>query len=117
MFPLTPTESLPCFQVMEKKEKAEKERSKKRKAFEQGKMLGISGREMFEFNPETVQADDDEATEEMTYSRVNNDDNDENGQETEDSSQTVNCLTHRIYSTCVHTVQSVKFGCVPIWKN
>ena len=88
---------------MEKKEKAEKERSKKRKAFEQGKMLGISGREMFEFNPETVQADDDEATEEMTYLRVNNDDNNENEQETEDSEQAVSHLTYSIYSIYVRT--------------
>ena len=88
---------------MEKKEKAEKERSKKRKAFEQGKMLGISGREMFEFNPETVQADDDEATEEMTYLSVNNDTNNENGQEIEDSEQTVSHLTYSMYSIYVCT--------------
>ena len=69
-------------QIQEKKAKAEKERTKKRKAFEQGKMLGISGREMFEFNPETVQADDDEVTDEMSlYTREPN--GDEEGMDNE----------------------------------
>lgn len=34
---------------------------KKKSDFKQGKMLGISGRELFEFNPDLVEGDDDEA--------------------------------------------------------
>lgn len=37
------------------------EKDKKRSEFKQGKMLGISGREMFEFNPDLVAGDDAEA--------------------------------------------------------
>ncbi|XP_045178488.2 zinc finger CCCH domain-containing protein 15-like [Mercenaria mercenaria] len=36
---------------------------KKKSDFKQGKAFGISGREMFEFNPDLVQGDDEEATE------------------------------------------------------
>lgn len=50
-----------CFQLKEKKEKAEKEMSQKKEAFKAGRTLGISGRELFEFNPELVQGDDEEA--------------------------------------------------------
>ncbi|KAK3082809.1 hypothetical protein FSP39_005975 [Pinctada imbricata] len=41
----------------------EASKEKKKKDFTQGKMFGISGREMFEFNPDMVTMDDDEATE------------------------------------------------------
>ncbi len=34
--------------------------AKKKEAFKQGKTLGISGREMFLFNPELVGGDDDD---------------------------------------------------------
>lgn len=37
----------------------EAEQSKKRADFKSGKMLGISGRQMFEFNPDLVSGDDD----------------------------------------------------------
>lgn len=83
--------------IQEKKAKAEKERTKKRKAFEQGKMLGISGREMFEFNPETVQADDDEVTDEMSlYTREPN--GDEEGMDNEQAAGEVHDLTNMDFS-------------------
>jgi len=45
----------------EKIAKAEAEQKKKKQDFTAGRMLGISGREMFTFNPDLLQADDDEA--------------------------------------------------------
>ena len=47
--------------MREKKDKAEKEMSQRKEAYKAGKMSGISGRELFEFNPEYVQGDDEEA--------------------------------------------------------
>ena len=38
---------------------AEKEMAKKKEAFKQGRTLGISGREVFLFNPELVRGDED----------------------------------------------------------
>ena len=35
--------------------------SQRKEAYKAGKMSGISGRELFEFNPEYVQGDDEEA--------------------------------------------------------
>ena len=49
-------------QLKEKREKAEVAKGQRRDAYKQGKLLGISGRELFEFNPDAVQ-DDDEAAE------------------------------------------------------
>lgn len=48
-------------QIREKKEKAEKEVSQRKEAYKAGKTHGISGRELFEFNPDYVEGDDDEA--------------------------------------------------------
>ena len=47
--------------MKEKKDKAEKEMSQKKEAYKAGRTHGISGRELFEFNPELVQGDDEEA--------------------------------------------------------
>ena len=47
--------------MREKKEKAEKEMSQRKEAYKAGKTSGISGRELFEFNPDYVQGDDEEA--------------------------------------------------------
>ena len=52
----------PPTQLKEKREKAEEAKGQRRAAFKQGKLLGISGRELFEFNPDAIQ-DDDEAAE------------------------------------------------------
>ncbi|XP_074648598.1 zinc finger CCCH domain-containing protein 15-like [Tubulanus polymorphus] len=40
-----------------------KDKEKKKSDFKQGRCLGISGREMFEFNPDLITGDDDEADE------------------------------------------------------
>ncbi|XP_061193130.1 zinc finger CCCH domain-containing protein 15-like [Saccostrea echinata] len=47
----------------EKIEQAKAAQEKKRADYKAGKAFGISGREMFEFNPDLVGEDDDEATE------------------------------------------------------
>ena len=47
--------------MREKKEKAERESSQRKEAYKAGKTHGISGRELFEFNPEFAQGDDEEA--------------------------------------------------------
>ena len=49
--------------MREKKEKAERESSQRKEAYKAGKTHGISGRELFEFNPEFAQGDDEEAGE------------------------------------------------------
>lgn len=41
----------------ERKEKAEKDEEKKRSDFKAGRQVGISGREMFSFNPELAAGD------------------------------------------------------------
>lgn len=51
---------------------------KKKSNYAAGKMFGISGREMFEFNPDLIQGDDDEADDGMVYEREDQDDEDEN---------------------------------------
>lgn len=43
--------------LREKKEKAEKDEEKKRCDFKAGRQVGISGREMFFFNPELAAGD------------------------------------------------------------
>ncbi|KAL3855344.1 hypothetical protein ACJMK2_014560 [Sinanodonta woodiana] len=48
----------------EKEEKMRAEQDKKKSDFKSGRMLGISGRELFEFNPDFVADDDEEATDE-----------------------------------------------------
>ncbi|XP_064646351.1 zinc finger CCCH domain-containing protein 15-like [Lineus longissimus] len=55
----------------EKIDIASKEKDKKKTDFKQGRMLGISGREMFEFNPETGGDDDD--ADDVQYEREDQD--------------------------------------------
>lgn len=50
--------------LWEKQDKASLEKAKKEEAFRAGRTHGISGRELFEFNPELAEDDDQEATEE-----------------------------------------------------
>ena len=47
----------------EKIEAAIEKQDKKKSDFKSGKMLGITGRDMFEFNPDLIEQDDDEADE------------------------------------------------------
>ncbi|CAH3113817.1 unnamed protein product [Porites lobata] len=66
--------------LKEKKEKFETEQAKKKEDFKSGRIVGkVSGREVFMFKPELVEADadDDEATEDISiYRRVHDDDED-----------------------------------------
>jgi len=66
--------------LKEKKEKFEKEQAKKKDEFKSGRIVGkVSGREVFMFRPELVEADadDDEATEDMSIYRRKDDDDDD----------------------------------------
>ncbi|RZB41643.1 zinc finger CCCH domain-containing protein 15 -like [Asbolus verrucosus] len=64
--------------IQEKKDAATKEEEKKRMDFKAGRQVGLSGREMFSFNPEMAtqndMEEDDEAVDSYTYS-----DNEEDG--------------------------------------
>ncbi|KAL5489623.1 hypothetical protein EMCRGX_G018739 [Ephydatia muelleri] len=56
--------------IKERREKDSAESEKKKEAFKAGRTVGISGREMFEFNPELVGEDDlDEDGGEVVYQR------------------------------------------------
>lgn len=56
--------------IRERKEKDVAESEKKKEAFKAGRTVGISGREMFEFNPDLVGEDDlDEEEGEIVYKR------------------------------------------------
>ncbi|XP_062608734.1 zinc finger CCCH domain-containing protein 15-like [Saccostrea cucullata] len=58
----------------EKIEQAKAAQDKKRADYKAGKAFGISGREMFEFNPDLVGEDDDEATEGVIERELDSDD-------------------------------------------
>eukprot|EP00118_Oscarella_pearsei_P026006 m.309208 g.309208 ORF g.309208 m.309208 type:complete len:414 (+) comp45790_c0_seq1:35-1276(+) len=64
--------------VSQKKEKAAKALAKKKSDFRQGKLLGVSGREVFAFNPDLVDEDDDGDTD-VVYFRRQDIDEDETG--------------------------------------
>ncbi|XP_052080573.1 zinc finger CCCH domain-containing protein 15-like [Mytilus californianus] len=61
----------------EKIEIAREAKDKKKSDFKAGKMLGITGRDMFEFNPDLIGMDDDEADEGMIERERDEDDDDE----------------------------------------
>jgi hypothetical protein len=62
----------------EKLERVNEESEKKKANYSAGKLFGISGREMFEFNPDLVTGDDADADDEM-YRREVDDDEDGEG--------------------------------------
>lgn len=57
----------------ERCDKAREDAEKKKANYSAGRLLGISGREMFEFNPELVAGDDDEA-DDVAYQQETHDD-------------------------------------------
>lgn len=63
----------------EKIEQAKAAQEKKKADYKAGRAFGISGREMFEFNPDLVGEDDDEATEGVIERERDSDDEDESG--------------------------------------
>ncbi|XP_068752301.1 zinc finger CCCH domain-containing protein 15-like [Montipora capricornis] len=72
--------------LKEKTDKFEAEQAKKKAEFKSGKVIGrVSGREVFMFKPELAEddAEDDEATEDMSVYRHNDDDVDDDNDEDE----------------------------------
>ncbi|KAI0215553.1 Zinc finger CCCH domain-containing protein 15 [Lamellibrachia satsuma] len=57
----------------EKIAKASELSSKKKTDYKAGRMIGISGREMFEFNPDLMTGDDDDAAGDIVYERDEDD--------------------------------------------
>ena len=66
-------------QLKEKTVKAENAMAKRKEAFHQGRTLGISGREMFLFNPEMVGEDDEDEEEGGTVFHMVRQESDEVG--------------------------------------
>ncbi|XP_033628852.1 zinc finger CCCH domain-containing protein 15-like [Asterias rubens] len=63
--------------LSEKKAKLESQMNRKKNDFKQGKSLGITGRELFAFNPEMAGDDDDEATDDTRYRKDSDNEEDE----------------------------------------
>ncbi|KAG1960083.1 zinc finger CCCH domain-containing protein 15 [Pimephales promelas] len=70
----------------EKMAKAEQDMEKKKADFKAGRAFGVSGREVFEFRPELVD-DDDEEADDTKYDKDDNDQYSEVSYETEDSGE------------------------------
>jgi len=67
--------------VEEKKQQLVKEEEKKRNEFvKHGRLLGLSGREMFTFNPDLIANDDEDADNDIDYRHRSDDDDDEEGE-------------------------------------
>ncbi|CAI7994921.1 E3 ubiquitin-protein ligase TRIM71 [Geodia barretti] len=67
--------------LKEKKDKLDASATKKKEAFVAGRTHGISGREMFEFNPDLVQGDDQEAGEDTVLYSLREEDGEGGGRE------------------------------------
>lgn len=63
--------------IIEKRKKLEADQKKKQSELRQGKSLGVTGRELFQFKPEMVGEDEDEG-DVFTYKRAAEDDEEEN---------------------------------------
>ncbi|GAU87454.1 hypothetical protein RvY_00290 [Ramazzottius varieornatus] len=61
----------------ERLEKLESDKKKKENEYQAGRLNGLSGRDMFTFNPEMAVQDDDEATDDIVY-KAESDDEQEN---------------------------------------
>ncbi|XP_038072166.1 zinc finger CCCH domain-containing protein 15-like [Patiria miniata] len=62
--------------LTEKKALLDSQTNKKKNDFKQGKSLGITGRELFAFNPDLIGDDDDEAADDIQYKRDSDDEGD-----------------------------------------
>ncbi|CAF3608097.1 unnamed protein product [Rotaria sordida] len=70
--------------IEEKKQQLVKDEEKKRNDFvKHGRLLGLSGREMFTFNPDLIANDDEDADNDIDY-RHRSDDEEEEGEEEEE---------------------------------
>jgi hypothetical protein len=64
--------------IEEKKQQLVKDEEKKRNEFvKHGRLLGLSGREMFTFNPELIANDDEDADNDIDYRHRSDDEEDE----------------------------------------
>ena len=71
--------------VEEKKQQLVKDEEKKRNDFvKHGRLMGLSGREMFTFNPDMIANDDEDADNDIDY-RHRSDDEDEEGSDDDDT--------------------------------
>ena len=73
--------------IQEKKNKITENEEKKKRDFKLGFMNGLTGRDIFTFNPDLIANDDDEANNDIDYYRRDDAENNENEAETE--SQTI----------------------------
>jgi hypothetical protein len=68
--------------VEEKKQQLVKEEEKKRNEYvKHGRLMGLSGREMFTFNPELIANDDEDADNDIDYRHRSDDEEDEDDDE------------------------------------
>lgn len=66
--------------VEEKKQQLVKDEEKKRNDFvKHGRLMGLSGREMFTFNPDLIANDDEDADNDIDYRHRSDDEDDEEG--------------------------------------
>lgn len=60
--------------IQEKKDKAKEQEEKKKKDFKLGFMNGLTGKDLFTFNPDLIANDDDEANNDIDYRHRESDD-------------------------------------------
>lgn len=74
--------------VEEKKKQLVKDEEKKRNEFvKHGRLMGLSGREMFTFNPDLIANDDDDADNDIDYRHRSDDEEEDDGDEEEDNNE------------------------------
>lgn len=66
--------------IQEKKDKAKETEEKKKKDFKLGFMNGLTGRDLFTFNPDLIANDDDEANNDIDYRHRESDDEEDAGE-------------------------------------
>ncbi len=75
--------------IEEKKQQLVKEEEKKRNEFvKHGRLLGLSGREKFTFNPELIANDDEDADNDIDYRHRSDDEEDEREDDDDDGDET-----------------------------
>ncbi|CAF0752352.1 unnamed protein product [Adineta steineri] len=75
--------------IEERKQQLIKDEEKKRNDFvKHGRLVGLSGREMFTFNPELIANDDEDADNDIDYRHRSDDEESENENENEDENTT-----------------------------
>jgi len=82
--------------IEEKKQQLVKDEEKKRNEFvKHGRLVGLSGREMFTFNPDLIANDDEDADNDIDYNHRSDDDDEEDEEEnTNESNEQVNIISN-----------------------